>query len=207
MTLRIWGRANSSNVAKVMWAIGELNLSCERIDIGGTFGGTQEPAYLALNPMGQIPTLDDNGFVLWESNAIIRYLASQYGAGHLWPDNPHARADADRWMDWASLSLAPAIDALRKAHRVPETDEQRTSIIEKASEDVATIWQALEPRLTHHSFIAGDALSVADISLGALVHRWHLARRPWPRLPAISVWYGRLCERFHYARHIVAKVS
>jgi glutathione S-transferase len=207
MALKIWGRANSSNVAKVMWAVAELNIPYERIDVGGPFGGTHESSYRALNPMGQIPTLDDNGFILWESNAIVRYLADNYGGGQLWPQDRHARADADRWMDWASLSVAPAIDALRRALRLPETDEQRTLAVEKASEDAVAVWQTLEPRLVHSEYIIGDALSVADVSLGALVHRWHLARPSSPQLPWISSWYELLCERAHYARHIVAKVS
>jgi glutathione S-transferase len=94
--LTIWGRPNSSYVAKVMWAVAELGAPCHRIDIGGSFGGTREPAYLKLNPNGTIPTLEDDGFVLWESNAIVRYLAARYGEGTLCPVDARARADADR---------------------------------------------------------------------------------------------------------------
>jgi len=115
--LKVWGRANSSNVAKVMWAIAELELAHERIDIGGEFGGTGEPSYRRLNPTGRIPTIEDDTFVLWESNAIVRYLAAKVGHDVLWPAKLQLRADADRWMDWASTSLAEAIDNLRMALR------------------------------------------------------------------------------------------
>jgi glutathione S-transferase len=207
MALKIWGRANSSNVAKVMWAVAELDIPYERIDIGGPYGGNQEPPYLALNPMGQIPTLDDNGFVIWESNAIVRYLAANYGGSLLWPDDRHARADADHWMDWASLSVAPAIDMLRKAHRQTIEGGQRAAAVQQASDAAASILRILEPKLAQQPYLIGGALSVADVSLGALVHRWSLARKPQPQLPFVTAWYERLRVRQHYARHIVSKVS
>src|SRR4051794_34663975 len=106
--LKIWGRKTSSNVQKVMWAVGELGLPAERVDIGGPFGGNREPAYLALNPNGLIPTLEDAGFIIWESNAIVRYLASRYGPGRLEPAEHHARALANQWMDWQLSVVAPA---------------------------------------------------------------------------------------------------
>jgi len=98
--LKIWGRTNSSAVAKVMWAVAELELAHERIDIGGKFGGNHEPSYLRLNPTGQIPTIEDDGFVLWESNAIVRYLAAKSGREDLWPAKLQVRADA--WFPWTS---------------------------------------------------------------------------------------------------------
>jgi glutathione S-transferase len=104
--LRIYGRANSSNTQMVMWCVGELQLTHERIDIGGPFGGTDTLAYRALNPNGLIPTIEDDGFALWESNAIVRYLAAKYGAGTLYPLELHVRASADRWMDYAEVRLA-----------------------------------------------------------------------------------------------------
>ena len=107
--IRIWGRNTSVNVQKVMWAIGELDLPHERIDIGGSFGKNNEPAYLAMNPNGLVPTLEEDGFVLWESNAIVRYLAARYGAGRLEPSNLRARAIANSWMDWQLSVAAPAI--------------------------------------------------------------------------------------------------
>ena len=107
--LKIWGRNTSSNVQKAMWAVGELGLPHQRIDIGGPFGKNKEPAYLAMNPNGLVPVIDEDGFVLYESNAITRYLAARHGQGTLWPDDLRARADVDRWMEWQSTGYTPAM--------------------------------------------------------------------------------------------------
>src|SRR5437868_8574364 len=108
--IKIWGRNTSVNVQKVMWAIGELGLQHERIDVGGSFGKNNEPDYLAKNPNALVPTLEeDDGFVLWESNAIVRYLAAKYGAGKLQPADLHERARANSWMDWQLTVAAPAL--------------------------------------------------------------------------------------------------
>src|SRR6266852_5561281 len=110
--IKIWGRNTSINVQKVMWAIDELGLARERIDVGGPFGKNNEPAYLAMNPNGLVPTLEEDDFVLWESNSVVRYLASKYGAGTLEPADLRARASASRWMDWQLTTTAPAIQPL-----------------------------------------------------------------------------------------------
>src|SRR5712691_10585534 len=110
--LKVWGRNTSVNVQKVMWAIGELGLACERIDVGGAFGKNNEPAYLAMNPNGLVPTLEEDGFLLWESNSVVRYLAAKYGPGTLEPADLRARASASRWMDWQLTVCAPAIQPL-----------------------------------------------------------------------------------------------
>ena len=107
--LKIWGRNTSSNVQKAMFAVGELGLAHERIDIGGAFGKNREPAYLAMNPNGLVPTLEEDGFLLWESNSIIRYLAAKFGAGTLEPADLRTRALASKWMDWQLSVLGPAI--------------------------------------------------------------------------------------------------
>lgn len=107
--LTIWGRANSVNVQKVLWCCEELGLAYDRIDAGLQFGRNTEPDYLAMNPTGRVPTLVDGDFVLWESNAIIRYLAMQYGpTSKLYPAEPKVRASADRWLDWSLSTLQPA---------------------------------------------------------------------------------------------------
>src|SRR5262249_14445383 len=103
--LKIWGRTTSSNVQKVMWAVGELGLEHERIDAGGKYGGLETAAYGQLNPNRRIPTVEDGDAVVWESNVIVRYLAAKFGAGELWPSDPGARASADQWMDWQQTTL------------------------------------------------------------------------------------------------------
>ena len=98
--LKVWGRKNFINVQKVLWCCEELGLPYERIDAGGPFGLTRDPEYLARNPNALVPTISDDEFVLWESNAIVRYLATRHGSGAMWPEDLRERADAERWMDW-----------------------------------------------------------------------------------------------------------
>src|SRR5690348_9690795 len=103
--LKIWGRANSFNVQKVLWCADELGVPYERVDLGGPFGGNDDPAYRRLNPNGVVPTIQDGDLVLWESNAIVRYLAAKHGSGTLYPSDLAVRADADRWMDWQLTTI------------------------------------------------------------------------------------------------------
>ena len=98
--LKIWGRRNSINVQKVLWCCGELGLPFDRVDAGLQFGVNNTPEYKALNPNGLVPTIDDDGYVRWESHAIVRYLARKHGTGTLLPQDARAAADADRWMEW-----------------------------------------------------------------------------------------------------------
>src|SRR6185295_11020525 len=98
--LKIWGRTNSVNVKKALWAAGELGLEYQRVDAGLQFGVTKTAEYMKMNPNSLVPTLEDDGFVLWESHSIVRYLAAKHGAGTLYPTNLRSRADAERWMDW-----------------------------------------------------------------------------------------------------------
>jgi glutathione S-transferase len=204
--IRIWGRRNSSNVAKVLWATAELGVAVERIDVGGPFGGTAEPAYRAMNPAGQIPTLEHDGFVLWESNAIVRYLASSFGAGSLLPDGERSRAVADQWMDYASTAVAPAIDALRAACRKPEASRDAPAVA-AALQAAADRWGVLDTVLARHPFLAGDRLTTADIAFGALIHRWSLVPLERPAIPGVDTWHRRLAGRPAFAAHIADAVA
>lgn len=106
--IEVFGRTNSLNVQKVLWCLGELEVPFERYDVGGLYGGNKEPDFLARNPMGLVPLISDDGFDLWESNTIVRYLAGRYGAGLLWPEDPEARALSDKWMDYQLGTIFPA---------------------------------------------------------------------------------------------------
>ena len=108
--LKIWGRNTSSNVQKVMWALAELGLPCERLDVGGAFGKTRDGFYLKMNPNSLVPTLEEeDGFTMWESNSIVRYLGAKHGAGTLEPADLRERARAQMWMDWQLSVMGPAI--------------------------------------------------------------------------------------------------
>lgn len=199
--LTIWGHAGSSNVAKVMWAVGELGIAHRRHDAGGRFGITA--AYRALNPNGRIPTIEDDDFVLWESNAVVRYLAAKHGA--LCPDHPRARADADRWMDWSGTTLAGAIAGLREAYKAPE-DRRDAARIAAATETAGAVVGILDRVLAGRPHVAGDTFSTGDIALGPLVHRWCIAPVDKPRTPMVADWYERMKRRPAFMAHVVDAV-
>jgi len=204
--LTIWGRRDGSNVSKVMWCLGELALTHERIDWGGPFGGNDDPAYRAKNPMGRLPTLvEDDGFTLWESGAIVRYLCATHSPGRLCPAGHRGRALAEKWMDWSSLYLARFNSVyLTEFFRKPagEADEQAVAAAVAAS---VPLYAILDAQLAGAHFLCGDALTMADIPAGVLTHRW----MTWtpaallPRHPNVEAWYWRLCERPAYREHVV----
>jgi len=202
--LKIWGRKTSSNVQKVMWAVGELGLVHVRVDIGGPFGGNREPAYLSLNPNGLVPTLQDDGFVLWESNAIVRYLAGRYGAGRLQPEDPNARALADQWMDWQLSVVAPAITpAFWGLVRTPpaQRDPGAIAASQARTTDAMRIFDAA---LARHPYAAGTAFSMGDIPLGIMVYRFYQLVPERPHLPNLERWYASIAARPSFAEHILS---
>lgn len=193
--LRIWGRISSVNVQKVVWLADELGLAYERLEAGGTFGVVATPEYRRKNPNGLVPVIEEDGFVLWESNAIVRYLAAKHAPGVLWPDDLRRRADIDRWMDWQATTFTPAMrDAFWQLLRV--TPDERDAAAIEASRAAAEKGAAvLEAHLGGRDFVAGAAFSPADIVLGCAAHRWlHLPLAREPR-PQIERWYARLKSR------------
>ncbi|HEY2816606.1 MAG TPA: glutathione S-transferase family protein [Casimicrobiaceae bacterium] len=200
--LKILGRKTSSNVQKVLWCCGELGLAFEREDVGGPFGRNNEPDYLALNPNGLVPTVIEDGFVLWESNAIVRYLCAAHGKGTLYPTDAKANADADRWMDWQQTSLAPPMGILFRGLLKSPPDAMPTSDLDSAMQRAIPMWRILETQLSRGAFVAGDTLTMADIALGNAVHRWFSLPRQRPDLPQLARWYARLGERPAYRQHV-----
>ena len=200
--LKILGRKTSSNVQKVLWCCSELDIPFEREDVGGQFGKNNTPEYLARNPNGLVPTIDDDGFILWESNAIVRYLCAKHGAGKLWPSDLARRADADRWMDWQQTTLAPPMGVLFRGllRQPPEVidAEQMNGAMQKAT----AAMRILDAQLALHSFVAGDTLTMGDIALGNAAHRWFSLPRERPELPNVAKWYARLNDRPAYRQHI-----
>jgi glutathione S-transferase len=196
--ITLWGRASSCNVQKALWALEELALPYRRIDAGGDFGGLDRPDYLALNPHGRVPTLCDGEVVVWESDAIVRYLAALYGAGTLWPVDPAARAAADQWMTWASASLYP--DWIRLFWRLVRTPAAKRdhAEIERLRAATAARMAALDRRLAGRAFIAGDGLTMADFPAGMTLYRWFAMDIARPACPHLEAWYARLCARPAY---------
>ncbi len=196
--LKILGRTNSSNVQKVLWACDELELSYQREDIGGDFGGTQESKYLAMNPNGLVPTMIDNGNVLWESNAIIRYLCENHAPNALLPEDPWQVALAQQWMDWQQTVLAPAIrPVFWGLVRTPE-DERNVDEIAAGQTQTASAMTILDHHLSQNAFVAGSSLSLGDIPVGIMAYRWFQLDIERIELPHLARWYQSLADRKAY---------
>lgn len=195
--LIIWGRLNSINVQKVVWAAGELNLPFTRHDAGMQYGIVKTPDYLAKNPNAVVPCIEDDGFVLWESNAIVRYLAAKYAAGapQLWPADAAQRALADRWMDWQTTTAYPAMHAsfMGLVRTAPEKRDQ--AAIAASIELFEQKMDILDAHLANNAFVGGANFTMGDIPIGTVVHRWlHMPveRRPQAH---IARWYQAIAAR------------
>jgi glutathione S-transferase len=193
--LRIWGRSNSINVQKVLWCCEELDVPYHRVDVGGPFGGNREPEYLRLNPNGLVPTISDGGFVLWESNVIVRYLAAKHGMGTLCPEDLAERADADRWMDWQLgtlwASFRPAFVGLIRTPPERRDRDYIATAISKTTENLAM----LDAHLATRDYVTGPAFTMADIPLGVTAYRWFALDIERPPMANLEAWYERLCAR------------
>jgi len=205
--LKLWGRINSINVQKVLWALDELKVPCERIDAGLQFGIVNEPFYRKMNPNGRVPTIDDDGFVLWESNAIVRYLCAKHGAGSLSPGDLRRRADADRWMDWATSTIAPAITPVfwGLIRTPPEKRDLRaiTDGVKKLNE----AFQVLEQGLEGKTYVAGTEFTMGDIPVGVHVYRWSALDIQRPTLPNVEAYHRLLQQRPAFRKHVMRPLS
>ena len=194
MAITVWGRLNSINVQKVIWALEETGVAYEHIPLGGKFGGLDDPAYRAMNPNGKVPTLRDGDLTMWESHAIVRYLAAAYGNG-LWLADPTARAIADQWTDWTATTFQPAwIDVFWLFVRTPAAQHDKVAI-GKALAASYSAYGILDQRLSASPFLAGDALTYADIVAGVSMYRWMTMEIQRPELPHLAAWYERLKAR------------
>ena len=199
--LEVWGRRNASNVMPVMWAIGELALPHRRHDVGGSFGGLDTPAYLAMNPNGRIPTIRDRGQIVWESNSIVRHLCRRYGQGGLLSDRDQDYSTADQWMEWHKTTPYPPYIELFWAIVRTEPAQRDAGRIAARAERLGTTLGILDARLADQAYVAGDRLTMADISLGPMAYRFFNLEIARPELPNVTAWYGRLCERPAYREH------
>ncbi len=193
--LKIWGRISSINVKKVVWAAQELGLDFERIDAGRAFGNTSTPEYLGHNPNGAIPLIDDDGFMLWESNVITRYLCAKHSHNRLYPDALHARFNAERWMDWQQAHLNPAgREAFVQWFRTP-VEARRPDLIAQSISATEPYMAMLDHHLGRNAFMAGDQFTMADIPIGCEVHRWWGLPQARPPRPHIDRWYDCMQAR------------
>jgi len=202
--LKIWGRNTSINVQKAMWAVGELGLEHERIDIGGPFGKNDEPAYLAKNPNGLVPTLEEDDFILWESNSIVRYLAAKYGAGTLEPADLRARASASRWMDWQLTVCAPAIQPLFWGLIRTPPEKRDPAAIDAARVKTTAAMKILDAQLGKTAYVAGNAFSMGDLPVGCVAYRFRRLAPERPVLNNFERWYASLEQRAAFKEHVLA---
>jgi glutathione S-transferase len=205
--LKIWGRANSINVQKVLWCADELGLQYERVDVGGAFGGNKEPAYLAMNPNGLVPTVEDDGLVLWESNSIVRYLAAKHAPGTLAPREPGARAEAERWMDWQLSTAAAGMTTIFWGWIRTPPEKRDLAAMEAARVSLCDIWARLDRHLAKHAFVGGDTFTMGDIPIGCMVYRWYALPIERPDLPRLKAWYERLSARPAYQKNVMVPMT
>ena len=205
--ITIWGRINSSNVRKVLWCAEELGLDYQQIDAGGAFGLVETPEYLAMNPNGRIPCLKDGEFVIWESNAITRYLAQKYGQAPFRPDDLKQWAIADQWMDWTTFSFGmPFRNLFWNMVRTPPAERDQQAI-ELGIEHCSTQFSVADRVLRDTPFLSGQALGVGDIPLGCLAYAWFNMEIDRPELPYLSAWYQRLTEREAYQKGVMSPLT
>jgi len=200
--LKIFGRANSINVRKVLWTADEIGIPYTREDWGRGFRPTNDPEFLKINPFGVVPAIDDDGFILRESHAISRYLATKHGRTDLYPTDPKQRAQVDAWMDWGQTDLYQGIRApfLGLVVKMPAFQDQK--LIDAGIAEWTRQMQLLEDYLAGHGpFLMGDNFTLADVPVGLVVNRWFSIPIDKPELKAVSAYYYRLAERPAYRQH------
>ncbi len=201
--MKLWGNADSVNVQKIIWCCEEIGLACERIDAGRHFGVVNTPAFLALNPNGLVPTIDDDGFVLWESNAILRYVAAQYAAGTLWPLDAQERALADRWLDWSNATLWPALLPLFRAFYRTAENARKPEQIAADLQAAIKVMKILDAQLQLTPYLGGAAFTMGDIAVGCAAWRWFAMPIERPELPGLQQWFERLSQRPAYRKAVM----
>ena len=204
--LKMWGRNTSSNVQKAMWAVGELKIPCERIDVGGAYGKTKDPFYLAMNPNSLVPTLEEeDGFTLWESNSVVRYLAGKHDrSGALEPKDPKQRALASQWMDWQLSVAGPAIfHAFWGLIRTPP-EKRDMAAIKTSKEKTTDAMKMLDAQLSRTQYVAGPSFSYGDIPVGIMCYRFVQLVPERPSMPNLDRWYELISKRKAFQDHVAS---
>jgi glutathione S-transferase len=201
--LKVWGRRSSANVQKAMWLIGELQLPHEHIPAGGPYGRINEPTFRAMNPNGLVPVIEDDGLVLWESSAVIRYLAARYSGARFWREEARARAPIDQWIDWCNTTFQPDMIRMFWAYwRTPEKDRNWDQI-RSFQRSVENNLRLLDAELAKRRYIATDEFTLADIPTGVHFFRYYTMGTEILSVPHVESWYRRLTERAAYREHVM----
>ena len=200
--LRILGKSESINVRKVLWLCAEMELTYEQEQWGAGFQSTQAAEFKRLNPNAMVPVIRDDGFVLWESNSICRYLASQQGRTDLFPQEARARARIEQWMDWqiGELNVSWRYAFMALVRRSPAHND--ATAIAQSIQSWNRHMGILEEQLSAtDAYVVGSTFTLADIVIGLSTHRWLMAPIERPRLPAVGKYYERLSKRPGFLTH------
>ena len=202
--LTIHGRATSSNVQAVMWAVAEMGIEHRRLDVGGAFGGNREHGFLAMNPMGRVPVIEDENVTLFESQAILRYLAAKHRAFDHWPEDPVKRAPVDQWMEWAKVNVAPAMTykIFWQLVRTASAERDHSRVAEGEAE-LDVLMRIADAQIARHGWLAGSDFSLADITFGTQLFRYFTVPFNRAELTGLNDYYERLCTRPAYAEHVM----
>ncbi|WP_019339011.1 glutathione S-transferase [Stutzerimonas stutzeri] len=205
--LKLWGRLNSTNVKKALWCLEELNIEYARVDAGGIFGVVGEADYIEKNPNQLVPCLEDGELVLWESNAIVRYLAARYGEGILWQVDPAQRAQADKWMDWVTSSLAAPFRTVfwNMVRTAPEQRDMPAVLA--ATAECGKLLAIADRTLSEQPYLSGASFGMGDIPLGCFAYAWFEMPIERPDLPHLQAWYERLRQRTAYQTAVVTPLT
>ena len=207
--ITLWGRNNSTNVKKVRWVLAELDLPYQQILAGLEYGLNHDPEYLAMTPNGLVPLLKDdaNGLVLWESNAIIRYLAAQYGQNRLWVESPVQRAQGEKWMDWANATLSPAHrPVLMGLVRTPP-DQRDPAAIEAGIHACEGLFAMLDDELAKHAWLSGDEFGLGDVAVAPFVYNLLSILDSWQPRPHLQRWYQQIQQRQSFRDVVMIPVT
>jgi glutathione S-transferase len=193
--LKIWGRMSSINVKKVVWTAQELGLDFQRTEAGGLFGVVKTPEYMQMNPNSLVPVIEDDDYVLWESNVIVRYLAAKHALGQMCPIDLRERFDAERWMDWQQTTLNPVSrPGFWQLVRTPP-EQRMPAVIAESNAAVEALMFTLDMHLANRAFMVGERFTMADIPLACEVHRWFGLPQTRQSRPHIERWYESLRAR------------
>jgi glutathione S-transferase len=201
--LKIWGRNTSSNVQKVIWALDEMQVPFERIDVGGAYGKTKDPFYLAMNPNSLVPTLEEeDGFTMWESNSIVRYLAAKHDNRTLEPADLQTRGRAQMWMDWQLSVLGPSITPVFWGLIRTPPEKRDPAAIATGKTKTIECAQMMEDQLAKTQYLAGDAFSYGDVPVGIMAYRFMQLIPERPKMPNLERWYAAISSRPAFQRQI-----
>ncbi|MDX7989304.1 glutathione S-transferase family protein [Xenorhabdus sp. 12] len=205
--LTIWGRKNSANVKKVLWCLEELNVPYQQVDVGGKFGKLNDAEYLQMNPNAVIPCLQEDDFILWESNAIVRYIAAKYGKDTLYPAALQERASVEKWMDWGICNLFPPIKQFMINFVRTPAEQRDPNVISQSMAEIEKLLKIIDDTLNHQIYLSGSKFGMADIALAPLVYLWLNVDLERPSFPNLERWYQLLTTRPAFQKIVMIEIS